>query len=89
MKAVQVGEGLAFSGDSPPGYLTVRGAARYASVSERTIRAWLVRDAANALPCRRVGRKVIIRRSELEAYLDNYRVSGRPGVIAALKEIGL
>jgi len=30
-----------------------------------------------------------VKRSEFDDYMSRYRVSGRPGVIAALKEIGL
>jgi excisionase family DNA binding protein len=89
MKPASIGSGFAFSGDSPPGYLSVKDAAKYASLSERTIRSMLSRDTANALPCRRVGRKVLIKRVELEAYLDAYQVSGRPGVVQALKELGI
>jgi excisionase family DNA binding protein len=77
------------SEDTPPGYLTVRQAAAYSALSERTIRAMLSRDTLDALPCRRVGRKVLIKKSELDQYLDNYKVSGRPGVVRALKEIGI
>ena len=93
MKTATVGEGFAVSGGSPPTtpsyYLTVKEAAEFSSLSVRTIRAMLARDSVNALPCRRVGRKILIARHELIQYLDAYRVSGRPGVIATLKEIGL
>jgi excisionase family DNA binding protein len=74
---------------TPVGYLTVKAAAQYASLSERTIRSMIARDTANALPTRRVGRRVLIKKSELEAYLDAYTVSGRPGVVRALKELGI
>jgi excisionase family DNA binding protein len=89
MKPVSIGEGYAFSGESPPGYLSVRDAARYRSLSVRTIRAMLARATSDAVPCWRVGRRVLIKKSELDAYLDNYRVSGRPGVSQALREVGL
>lgn len=84
-----VGEGFSVSGGSPPAYLTVREAAEYSRLSIRTIRSMLVRDSPNALPCRRVGRKVIIHRGEFETYLEQYRRSGRPGVVAKLRELGL
>ena len=78
------------SGGSPPSYyLTVTQAAAFASLSVRTIRSMLARDSVNALPCRRVGRKILIARHELIQYLDAYRVSGRPGVIEALRGLGL
>ena len=75
------------SGTSP-GFLTVKEAAVYSRLSVRTIRAMLTRDTVNALPCRRVGRKILIRRSEFDQYLDAYRVTGRPGVLKALREMG-
>jgi excisionase family DNA binding protein len=88
VKTATVGEGYAARGSSP-GYLTVKQAAQYASLSERTIRSMIARDTVNALPVRRIGRKVLIHLGEFDNYLEQYRVSGRPGVVRALREIGI
>jgi excisionase family DNA binding protein len=70
-------------------WMTVAEAAEYSRMSVRTIRSWLVCDSVNALPCRRVGRRVLIRRSELDRFLDAFKVTGRVGVVEALRSIGL
>jgi excisionase family DNA binding protein len=72
-----------------PGYFSVAAAAKYSSLSVRTIRAMLARDTLDALPCRRVGRKILISRRELEQYLDARRTCGRVGVLNALRAAGL
>jgi excisionase family DNA binding protein len=70
-------------------YLTLPAAARYTSLSVRVLRAAIARDQADAVPHFRVGRRVLIRKSDLDMWLSNCRISGRPGVVTALKEIGL
>ena len=41
---------------------------QYASISERTVREWIHRPM-NPLPAVRVGTKILIKRSELDAWL--------------------
>jgi excisionase family DNA binding protein len=69
--------------------MSLKALAVYSGLSVRKLRQLIDRDAANALPAYRVDGRVLVRRSEFDDYIARYRVSGRPGVIAALKEIGL
>jgi excisionase family DNA binding protein len=48
--------------------------AQYAAVSDRTLRAWLHR-VTDALPAVRVGGKILVRRSEFDAWLERHRIS--------------
>jgi len=54
-------------------WLCLREVTRYVNVSERTLRAW-IHAPINALPAFRVGGRVLVRRSELDAWLTQRRV---------------
>jgi len=54
-------------------WLSIRQVTQYADVSERTARAW-IHASVDALPAVRVGGKVLVRRSELDAWLVRHRV---------------
>lgn len=45
----------------------------YANLSERTLRAW-IHSAVDPLPAVRVAGKILVRRSELDAWLARHRV---------------
>ena len=70
-------------------YLGMKALASYSGLSVRKLRQLIDRDPADALPCYRVDSRVLVRRSEFDAYMAHYRISGRPGVVAALKSIGV
>jgi len=55
-------------------WLSLRQVTQYADVSERTVRAW-IHAPLNALPAVRVGGKLLVRRSELDAWLGRHRVT--------------
>jgi excisionase family DNA binding protein len=46
----------------------------YADVSERTVRGW-IHAPIDALPAVRVGGKILVKRSELDAWLGRRRVT--------------
>jgi excisionase family DNA binding protein len=46
---------------------------QYANLSERTLRAW-IHAPVDPLPAVRVGGKILVRRSELDAWLARHRV---------------
>lgn len=52
-------------------WFDLRGLTLYAAVSERTIREWLHRSL-NPLPAVRVGRKILVRRSTFDAWLEKH-----------------
>jgi excisionase family DNA binding protein len=54
-------------------WMSLRELTEYASVSERTLRDWL-RRSTDALPGVRVNGKVLIRRSEFDAWLERHRI---------------
>ena len=54
-------------------WLDLRALQRYACVSERTLREWVHRPI-DPLPAVRVGRKILIRRSSFDAWLEAHQV---------------
>ncbi len=61
-------------------YLSLRALARYTGCSVRWLRDRLT-DPYHPLPCYRLpGGKVLVRRSEFDAWLARYRQVGRPDV---------
>lgn len=59
-------------------YLSVRSLAVYSGLSVRTIRSYLI-HAADPLPHYRVGGKILVRRSEFDAWACHFRVT-RPSL---------
>jgi len=55
------------------GWLSLRELTEYASVSERTLREWLHRST-DALPAVRVDGKILVRKSEFDAWLERHRI---------------
>jgi hypothetical protein len=70
-------------------FLSLRALAGYSGLSVRTLRAYLDLPPHAALPCYRVGGKILVRRSAFDAWIEQYRTRGRPGVAAALRSMGL
>lgn len=54
-------------------WLGLRDLTYYAHVSERTIRSW-IRSPVNPLPAVKVCGKVLVRRSDFDAFLQRYRI---------------
>jgi excisionase family DNA binding protein len=57
-------------------YLPLRELARYSGISVRRLRAYLT-DRANPLPHYRIGGRVLVRRSEFDAWAARFRVEQR------------
>ncbi len=70
-------------------YLPLRALAAYSGISVRTLRGYLDGPPAEALPCFRVGGKILVRRSEFDAWIERYRSCGRPSLARAIEELGL
>ena len=64
-----VGGVIVSDGDA---YLSLRALARYASISVRTLRGYIMAKR-NPLPCYRPGGKVLVRRSEFDAWMRAFR----------------
>jgi len=54
-------------------WLGLRQVTEYASISERTLRSW-IHSPAYPLPAVRVGGKILVKRSDLDAWLASHRV---------------
>jgi hypothetical protein len=63
-------------------YLPLRGLAAYSGLSVRTLRGYLA-DSAVPLPHYRIGGKILVRRSDFDAWAARFRVQGT-GAIDAL-----
>ena len=85
---MQLVERVAVSVSLDP-FMSLKALAVYSDLSVRKLRQLIDRDAADALPAYRVDGRVLVRRSEFDDYIAKYRVSGRPGVVEALRSIGL
>lgn len=56
-----------------PEWLGLRQITRYASISERTIRSW-IHAPVDPLRAVRIGGKILVRRSELDAWLAQHQL---------------
>jgi excisionase family DNA binding protein len=57
----------------PLEWLNLRQLTEYAAVSNRTLRAW-IHCPVNPLPAVRVGVKILVRRSEFDAWMERHRI---------------
>jgi hypothetical protein len=60
-------------------FLSLRALAAYSGLGARKLRDYLT-DPMHPLPCYRVGGKILVRRSEFDAWIARYRQLGRPDV---------
>ena len=67
-------------------YLSLVGLAGYSGLSVRKLRAHLA-DVMHPLPCYRVGGKILVRRSEFDAWMAAYRQRGRVDVDRLVDEV--
>jgi len=71
-------------------YIPLKALASYSGLSVRTLRALIDKSPAQALPVYRVAAgKILVRRSEFDAWMAQYRTKGRLGLVRALRELGL
>ena len=82
-----LGEQVVLSSALDP-FLSLRALASYSCVSVRKLRE-LLADSAHPLPHYRLGSKILVRRSEFDAWMAPYRSRGRPELARALRDFGL
>ena len=71
-------------------YLSLKALAAYSGLSVSRLRALIDGPPGDALPCYRIGGgKLLVRRSEFDAWIAAYRTVGRPSLAKAAKELGL
>lgn len=54
-------------------WLGLRQVTEYANVSERTVREW-IHSPLDPLPAAKVGGKILVRKSDFDAYLERHKV---------------
>jgi hypothetical protein len=69
-------------------FLPLRVLAAYAGLSVRTLRQYLDLPPDQALPCYRVGGKILVRRSQFDAWIAQYQTRGRPALARAPRAAG-
>jgi hypothetical protein len=67
-------------------FLSLRTLATYSCVSVRKLRAYL-HDPVHPLPHYRLGGKIVVRRSEFDAWMAAYRRVGQPDVEAIVNSV--
>ncbi len=60
-------------------WLGLRQVTQYANVSERTIRAW-IHSPLDPLHAAKVRGKILVRKSDFDAYLERHKVTARGSV---------
>ena len=70
-------------------YLPLRALAAYSGLGVATLRGYIDKLPDEALPCYRVGGKILVRRSEFDSWLQQFRALGRPGLAKAIRDMGL
>ena len=70
-------------------FLSLRAASEYLGLSIKTLRRAVNGAPDEALPCYRVGALILVRRSEIDAWMAQRRMVGRPSLVAAMRELGL
>lgn len=87
-RAPRMTESSAAGGATPPGdaYLPLRMLALYAGLSVRTLRGYLTHPS-RPLPHYRVGAKVLVKRSEYDAWMVAFREAGEGRVRGIVDEL--
>ncbi len=69
-------------------WLGLRQVIQYANVSERTVRAW-IHSPLDPLPAAKVRGKILVRKSDFDAYLERHKVKplGSVDLDAIVEEI--
>ncbi len=70
-------------------FLSLKALAAYSSLSVRRLRQLLDLPPSEALPCYRLGKKLLVRRSDFDAWIAAYESRGRPSLAEALRRLGL
>jgi len=67
-------------------FLSLQALARYSGLSVRKLRDYLA-DPIHPLPCYRIGGKILVRRSEYDAWAASYRQVGQADVDRVVSEV--
>lgn len=72
-------------------FLSLRALSAYSGLSPRTLRQYLELPPDEALPCYRLpgGGKILVRRSDFDAWMQQHQSRGRPSLVRAMRDLGL
>jgi excisionase family DNA binding protein len=70
-------------------FLPLAALAQYSGLSKTGLLRAINGPPDRALPCYRVGNKILVRRSEFDRWIEAFRQQGRPSLAKALAELGL
>jgi hypothetical protein len=70
-------------------FLSLKALAAYSSISRSTLKEFINLPPTEAPPCYRLPGKILVRRSEFDAWIERARSRGRPSVERAMRELGL
>ncbi len=70
-------------------YLSLSRLSAYSGLSVRTLRGYVDGLPGEALPSYRPGGKILVRRSEFDAWIAQFRTRGRPCLAQAARALGL
>ena len=72
--------------DATPEWMGLKQVTHYANLSERTVRSW-IHERVDPLPAVRVRGKILVRRSELDAWLEHFRKETLLGRLATVEDV--
>jgi predicted DNA-binding transcriptional regulator AlpA len=67
------------------GYLPLKALAQYSGLSVRTLRSYLA-SPSHPLPCFRIGGKIVVKRSEYDRWVNQFRIASTDGIDALVAE---
>ena len=70
-------------------YLSIKALSGYSGLSRRTLESLVNLAPDDALPCYRLPGKILVRRSDFDAWMAHHRSRGRPSLARAIRELGL
>jgi len=71
-------------------YFSLKALAGYSGLSVSTLRSFINRLPDEALPHYRIdGGKVLVRKSDFDSWIAQFRSLGRPGLAKAIRDLGL
>jgi hypothetical protein len=70
-------------------YLSLKALSGYSGLSRRTLGSFVNLAPDDALPCYRLDGKILVRRSDFDAWIVRHRSRGRPSLARAIRKLGL
>jgi hypothetical protein len=68
-------------------YMGLKALATYSGISVRTLRSYIDGQPDTAIPAYRIGGRLLVRRSEYDAWAAQFRMRGRPSLAAAVTHL--